>query len=189
MKWEEIYADRVAMSFAVAEDLANRRSDICEHMPTLRMYASHCSHVTEFGSRNGCSTSALLCGLLDRGDGVLRSYDIAQTGLSWPLAHEGVKWEFIQANTFDLPAIEETDLLFVDSCHDYAHIKKELTHESKVRSWIIMHDTAKAWVPHGGEGPRRARDEFLSENPQWEMHYEAENCNGLSILVRKPITR
>lgn len=184
--WQEIYAERCAMRANVMENLAHGTSDICEHLPTLRQYAAQCKHVTEFGTRNGSSTAAFLCGLLDAGSGVLRSYDIHQTGLKWDRERDGVRWEFVQADTQNLATIDETDLLFVDASHEYRNVAQELTHHAKVRRWIIMHDTALDWVPHGGPGVRRARDEFLAAWAHvWEVEREDQNCNGLTVIRRK----
>ena len=50
-------------------------------------------------------------------------------------------WDFFVADTRQLE-IEETDLLFIDTWHDYLQLKKELfRHSNKVKKYIILHDT------------------------------------------------
>ena len=49
-----------------------KSSDICEHLPTLRNYASRSKHITEMGVRGVVSTWAFLAGKPN----VLRSYDM-----------------------------------------------------------------------------------------------------------------
>jgi hypothetical protein len=42
------------------EYLSNKPSDINEHLPILKKYASQCSHITEMGVRTGVSTWSFL---------------------------------------------------------------------------------------------------------------------------------
>lgn len=175
------------MKAALTENFGAGQSDICEHLLTLRRYASLCAHVTEFGVRSGNSTIALLAGLTDRGGGDLVSYDITpfRAPAEWPLSVEPVKWIFLRQNTRELRAIAQTDLLFVDSSHEYPDVKHDLSLAVNARRFVIMHDTAKAWVSAGGPGVRRARDEFLAAHPErWRIKEEFENCNGLTVIER-----
>lgn len=159
--------------------------DIWEHLPKIREIAAKVRHVTEFGVRTGNSRIALLCGLIDGGGGRLIGYDIKPCGLGpdWP-QHPTVEQIFIEANTGELREIEPTDLLFVDSDHRYEHVSRELRMAKHVRRFIVMHDTNKERDRQFGDGVVPARDDFLKENPEWQMVYHADNCNGLSILER-----
>ena len=49
-------------------------SDISAHLPLLEYLASKCSHVTEFGTRDGFSTCAFMSGL-QKNQGKLVSFD------------------------------------------------------------------------------------------------------------------
>jgi hypothetical protein len=42
------------------ENKKNEKSDINEHLETLRTYAYQCKHITEMGMRDGISTTAFL---------------------------------------------------------------------------------------------------------------------------------
>ena len=157
--------------------------DIFEHMPTLRRYAEQVSHITEFGTRSGNSTTAFLAGLATNG-GNLVSYDIAQTDFT-PPAIPGVTWRFTQQDTGakDLQ-IAPTDLLFIDSLHEYDHIMREFRHAQMASRWIIMHDTGVDWIKCGGRGVIDALTAFLSRHRGWRIKEQFENCNGLTVLER-----
>jgi hypothetical protein len=165
-------------------------SDINEHLPTLKKYAEECEHITEMGVRWVVSTYALLMGKPKR----MISYDINE--IVWQPILDIVKYdtdfEFRVANTLDLE-IEETDLLFIDTLHNYNQLKGELTlHGNKSRKYIIFHDTTTfEWTGEsykgkvGEIGLWPAITEFLEENKNWELHERFTNNNGLTILKRK----
>jgi hypothetical protein len=165
-------------------------SDINEHLPTLKKYAEECDHITEMGVRWVVSTYALLMGKPKK----MISYDINE--IIWQPITEMVKgdtnFEFRVANTLDLE-IEETDLLFIDTLHNYNQLKGELElHGNKARKYIIFHDTTTfEWIGESYEnkmdekGLWYAIEEFLETNPHWEILERFTNNNGLTILKRK----
>jgi hypothetical protein len=102
----------------------------------------------------------------------------------------------------------ETDMLFIDTWHVYAHLKRELAHwHGHVRKYIVMHDTTvdEVWgeslrmhmdigrqaVESGypeeeirkGLGPAIA--EFLEAHPEWMLEKKYTHNNGLTVLARK----
>lgn len=165
-------------------------SDINEHLPILKKYAEECEHITEMGVRWVVSTYALLMGKPKK----MISYDI--NGISWKPIAEMVKgttdFEFKVANTLDLE-IEETDLLFIDTLHNYNQLKGELSlHGNKSKKYIIFHDTTSfEWIGESYIGKTNeigiwpAIQEFLEQNSNWELHEKYTNNNGLTILKRK----
>ena len=46
----------------IYEKMCEKPSDINEHLPTLKKYASECDHITEMGVRTVVSTYALMMG-------------------------------------------------------------------------------------------------------------------------------
>jgi hypothetical protein len=174
---EEIYHDRLN------NPSSHPHPDIFEHMPTLRRFAEGAQHITEFGTRSGNSTTAFLAGLALNG-GVLHSYDIEATSFCAPEIPR-VTWKFTQqdtgANDF---TIEPTDILFIDSLHEYAHIMREFRQANSVRRYIILHDTAIDWIKMGGRGVHDALTAFLARNQNWAVFMNYENCNGLTVLAR-----
>lgn len=184
--------------------LLHTGSDIHEHLPTLKQYASECEHVTEMGVRGAVSTWAFLEGKPKR----LVCIDINLCPLEEAerLANEaGIEFKFIQADTANPDLhIESTDLLFIDTYHIYDQLKVELKlHPKHVRKYIIMHDTtAFADVgerrdlyvdsnllisPEQPDSPRglwAAIEEFLHENPSWILKERYTNNNGLTVLER-----
>ena len=159
-------------------------ADIHEHMPTLRRYAAKCDHITEIGTRTGNSTTAFLAGLADRGAGELHSYDKDNAQFDAP-AIPGVRWHFQRVNTHTHEfQPDSTDLLFVDGDHTYTGVMLDLRVAHISRRWIIMHDTAEAWITNGGRGVFDGKADFLRFNPQWGVEAHYDNCNGLTVLRR-----
>jgi hypothetical protein len=164
------------------DTVCNTPSDIYEHLPTLKKYAEDCDHITEMGVRNIVSTYALLMGKPSK----MISYDI--NNCNWHPVRDMVKdvtdFSFIIADTREC-IIEDTDLLFIDTLHNYEQLKIELDrHSSKVRKYMIFHDTTtfgtKGETSEIGLWP--ALEEFLELNKQWAILERYHNNNGLTIL-------
>lgn len=167
------------------ENACNVKSDINEHLPTLKRYASKCGHVTEMGVRSVVSTWALLAGNPKR----MVSYDIKyhpNIDLAISEASGIVDFEFKKEDVLKTE-IEETDLLFIDTWHIFDQLSRELhLHASKVRKYIILHDTNTFWIrgENKKEGMKRAVEEFLLNHPEWKIKEVFENNNGLMIIDR-----
>ena len=84
--------------------------------------------------------------------------------------------------------IEPTDLLFIDTLHNYSQLKKELElHAGNVKKYIIFHDTVTyGFVGESGDpkGIAFAINEFLNENPGWYVREQWMNNNGLLVVAR-----
>jgi|2_EtaG_2_1085320.scaffolds.fasta_scaffold12878_2 hypothetical protein len=172
------------------EQMHNTPSDINEHLPTLRKYASKCKHITEMGVRQVFSTWGLIAGLMDAGGGVLKSMDIMHpsqtgghgTGLDPAInscSGEQIKFSFSIENSLDVD-IEKTDLLFIDTVHVYKQLKAELDlHHSKVEKYIILHDTESCKRELG-----HAVLEFLKKNEEWTIIEHFSNNCGLTVLEK-----
>jgi len=127
------------------EDTDNsfNQADIVDHLPTLRSYADQCEYITEFGAREGISTTAFLAARPKR----VITYDLGDFRLLDALAdiakEEGLNFKYIKRNTIQEGwTIDDTDLLFIDTFHVGPHLAEELKqHADKVRKYIILHDT------------------------------------------------
>ena len=84
--------------------------------------------------------------------------------------------------------IDETDLLFIDTLHNYAQLRSELAkHSGQVRRYIVLHDTETfGFKDELGLGPglQQAIDEFLAANNSWRLRNKYTNNNGLTVLER-----
>ena len=163
------------------QQLCYEESDINEHLPTIRKYASLCEVVVELGVRGMVSTWALLAGH----PSTMISMDIVH-----PSEHRGnveetkkmaeeelVSWDFLLASSLDL-RLPRHDLLFIDTVHSYEQLSQELKlHSPHTVKYIIMHDTILPEM-------QRAVDEFLTGNSDWKIKEVFENNNGLTILQR-----
>lgn len=173
----------------IYNEKCERASDINEHLPTLKKYSEECDHITEIGVRNIVSTYAFLMGKPKK----MISYDIQMCDYEKvrEMCKENTDFEFIIGDTRTI-TIEETDLLFIDTLHNYNQIKTELRlHGNKSKKYLIFHDTTLfANIGESYEGVSNelgiwpAIEEFMVDNPHWVLHEKFENNCGLTILKR-----
>ena len=150
-------------------------SDINEHLPTLKKYASLCETVVELGVRGIVSTYGLLAG---HPSGMI-SVDIIDPieFLKETARNEGVEWNFVKVSSLDLK-FRRAELLFIDTIHSYEQLTQELKlHAPHTTKYIIIHDTI---IPE----MKRAIDEFLTGNMDWKIKEVFTNNSGLTILQR-----
>lgn len=198
---------------SIYEQKCKTPSDIYEHLPTLRKYASCCDHATEMGVRTIVSTFAILQGLSDVSvnnhsqhltadhtpanpklvsidildpDGMGGEYTLAQTA---EVAKEAnVDFQFILKSSLEI-VIEPTDMLFIDTFHIYSQLKAELErHHGNVKKYIALHDTT-SFENTGEDGDKtvglwRAVEEFLVDHPEWTITQRDRNNNGFTILQK-----
>lgn len=189
------------------EFLCNDKSDINEHLPTIKRYASECSTVTEMGTRFVVSTWALVEACPEK----ITCYDInlsffleGKGDIEDVCKNKGINFLFIEGDTLKVE-IESTDLLLIDTLHRYQQLYGELDrHAKKVNKYIILHDTVtfaqtdEFVYNHASDIIRRSEDvtkkglipaiqDFLKtdEGVNWEVFEVFENNNGLTILKRK----
>lgn len=182
----------ISLDLKVEYDKAvNQNSDINEHLPILHSLAMNCDSITELGVASGESTRAFLYSKKK-----LRSYDLFINETVEQLFQKakqlGVDCQYIIADTRTVD-IEPTDLLFIDTLHNYDQVKTELTkHASKAKKYIAFHDTQSFGTRDEtgtGYGIVSAIFEFLRDNPQWKIHTHRSNNNGLTVLSREDIPK
>jgi hypothetical protein len=163
-------------------------SDIYQHLPTLYRYASCCRHVTEFGTRRGVSTLALLRAVPDR----LAPYDwhrLPEVDQIESLARlKGVDFSFRQEDTRRAD-IEPTDLLFIDTFHTCQQLEAELAvADARVRRYLILHDTEIYGEEgeDGGVGLWPAIVAFVRQDPRWCLLDHRPANHGVTVLWRRP---
>jgi hypothetical protein len=191
-----------------------KSSDINEHLPTLKKYANECQTIFETGVRGVVSSWALLLGLVENNkeNKFLYLNDISPcktSDLENVAKQVGVEIKSQWKNNLTLEFEENQtfDLVFIDTWHVYAQLKRELAKFSQITNkYIIMHDTTvdeirgetircgmnvdKQVKMSGfpkeeilkGLGP--AITEFLEENKNWKLKEKFTNNNGLTVLER-----
>lgn len=185
------------------EEKLNTKSDINEHLSTLKQYADECNTIVEMGVRSLVSTWAFLVSK----PRTLISLDIENPSKFggnidevYSLSNNvGINFKFVESSslTYDMPL---SDLLFIDTWHDYLQLKKELyRHHKNVKKYIILHDTNTFGYRDESEyenyheqrnetnlpkGLCPAIDEFLNENKEWVLWERKPNNNGLTVLKK-----
>lgn len=181
----------------IYERLCKQVSDINEHLPTLKRYAEKCQHVTEFGTRGGVSTTALIAANPERvisydvvnicGEGCL-GCNLGRMPCVLKLKQDAVEVIWMHGvDTAKIESIETTDMLLIDTVHTADQVREELKHADNVRRYIILHDTKTFGQngEHGKPGILLAVQEFLTDNSdQWKIKEVYENNNGLMVLER-----
>ena len=158
----------------------NTPSDINEHIETLLKYANDgCEHITEFGVRGVVSTWAFL----ESNAKKVIAIDILNVAVP-----EVAKLTFICADDLQIE-IEPTDMLLIDTAHNYKQCIAELNlHAKNVRKYIFFHDTGDIFGENGddgGLGLNYAIKEFLENNKEWSEFYRVNYNNGLTGIQRK----
>jgi hypothetical protein len=196
------------------ENLYNQKckhqSDINEHLPVLREYATKCNSVVECGVRDIVSSYAFAMGLKETPNNyyvLVDPYKSGQIDDFLKLCKSNkVNASFIEQSDLTCPIIN-TDLLFIDTWHVYGQLKRELARwNGSVNKYIIMHDTSvdelhgetirlglnaveqskKYGIPVDeiNKGIWFAVEEFLQQNKNWVIEKRFVNNNGLTILKR-----
>ena len=184
---------RTVANYPIIETEFNKaktvKADIDEHIDKLYELALECDHIVEGGVRYVVSTWAFLLGCASRG-GIVVSYCYnmlpeIQRALDI-CAAEGVKWEFHDGDWLQ-QTIPETDLLFIDTNHEFWQLTAELSrHAPKARKYIVMHDT-ESFRDVGADGKRpgmwQAVQNFVDQG-KWRIKAHYPHQNGLTILER-----
>jgi hypothetical protein len=169
-------------------EYVDTKSDINEHLETLKKYADESDHITEMGVRGGISTVALLMGK----PFIMVSYDIVNCDVTkvTELSKGVTDFRFIQGDSLKI-VIEPTDLLFIDTLHNYTQLSQELAlHADKVSNYIIFHDTmsfrdvGESYTGVSDKGILPAILEFLAANQEWKIVESFTNNNGLTVIGR-----
>ena len=185
-------------------------NDINEHLPVLYAYAKKCSSVVECGILDVTSSYAFASALIGTPDNSLTMIDPNLSEKIEPFLdicnRENVNANFVWSRILDYPR-QETDLLFIDSWHVYAQLKRELAHwHASVNKYILIHDTTvDEWygesVRGNADAEQQSRDtgfpvneiqkgiwpaitEFLEQHPEWQIIERRTNNNGLTVLSR-----
>lgn len=194
-------------------------SQMKDYIKILAEYAQGCDHITEMGVAIVCSTWAWLSARPKRLVSVDIDHNCPVQEVAEAAKRIGVDFEFVVGDTNhgvtaelnthcrhlnaaeyrgkwenEAPVpyynCEETDLLFIDTYHHYASLKREFElHAAKAKKWIILHDTeAFRQSNEGGQsqypGMTAAVTEFLAANPQWVTEKEITSWPGLYIMKR-----
>jgi hypothetical protein len=184
--------------FELKKSISN---DINEHLETFKRYSEECDIVIEMGVRGIVSTWGFLAGKPKKLIGIDLFHPSEFGGdlneVYRVSSENNVNYEFRIQNSLECE-IEECDLLFIDTWHDYLQLKKELTrHHKKVKKYIVLHDTISFGFKDESsyenydqpreetnlpKGLNTAIDEFLNLNKNWYIHERFAHNNGITIL-------
>ena len=145
----------------------------------IRLRMKGCDSYTEFGINQGATLAAALL----EDPKVVRAYDIR---LGWykEAAHlfdaysdeRGVDYRVTESSTLDC-VIDPVDVLYIDTVHEYKHLRKELArHGDKARRFIIVHDT------HARPRLKRAVQEYACG--EWSIVTDCDTNVGFMTIER-----
>lgn len=125
---------------------ANTKSDIFEHVHTLRHYSTKCESILELGVGNPISTYAFLHGLFHNSRSVkkLHSVDIqyqaAIESIYGMAQRNGIEFSFEVGNDLDqLRHSDPVDMTYIDTWHVYGQLMRELIKFSRItKRWIVI---------------------------------------------------
>jgi len=208
VKYENSYV------FNKYKKLCNIKSDINEHLPTLYEYALQCESILELGVRGVISSWAFLNGLINNNKNKKELFfnDIESCDINELLKYSKnkdvvIEYEWIDDLKLEFDDNRTFDMVFIDTWHVYAQLKRELEKYSKITNkYIIMHDTEtdaivgetirNGWnaneqseitgfsIDEINCGLNKAVYNFLYENKNWRMLKHYVNNNGLTILEK-----
>jgi hypothetical protein len=190
---------------------SEKASDINQHLPLLLGYTKQCSSVVECGVRYVCSSYAFAVGLQGRPENKFTLIDPYKSPFIDAFVSlcyfADVDAHFVHGSDLDCQLVD-ADLLFIDTWHVYAQLRRELARwQSCIKKFIIIHDTSTDGLR--GESVRSGLDikrqsletgfpeaeiakglwpaieEFLESTPGWVLDLRMENNNGLTILRRR----
>jgi len=168
----------------------NEVSDCFKHCPMIYELARKCESVTELGLNSKPIAISLLAAQpykysgYGEAEGQIKKYKkllesvCGKTNLYLRQGHS------LQTQ------IEPTDLLVIDTYHSSPRLEKELLkHAGNVKKFIVLPSTY-AFAVRGEDGSFPGLgdviNDFVSKNEQWEVVYQSNLNNGVTVLEREP---
>jgi len=124
--------------------LCETPSDINEHLPTLCELAKECTSVIELGVRGVVSSWAFATGLPEGSRMFMNDLEPCKVDQLVRTAkmEKNIDATFVHGSDLDIPLPEPADLVFIDTWHVYAQLKRELDrYEPLAKKYIVLHDT------------------------------------------------
>ena len=147
----------------------------------IKKRLAECTSYTELGVNQGTT----LATALQQHPSIVRAYDIK---LKWYnqvhdlfvayTTNHSIDYKITECSSVECE-IAPTDLLYIDTLHEYEHLHKELSlHGSKVKKYIICHDTAAQ------PGLKQAVKEYVAANKEWTIVTDCTINVGFMTLKR-----
>jgi predicted O-methyltransferase YrrM len=160
-------------------------------------------HILELGVLDGNTTGPLLEAAA-MNDGILISVDCVQTSFV-PRVEVATHWQFRCEKSLDFleglvyrsNKVPHFDLIYIDDCHAYSHVKRELELIDKLAdpsTVILMHDLMAPNTEPRYTPPEKWQGEWDQGGPQRAVHELDRNVwewatipvsNGLTLLRKK----
>lgn len=156
----------------------------------IRKRVSMCDTYTEMGVKQGTTLAAALL----EHPKVVRAYDIS---LQWYKLVDQLYKRYAKKHGIDLQvcekpstecSIQNVDVLFLDTCHRFKHVYKELLlHSSRVNRFIVIHDTMLQTRENIGRKrtiEKKVVSKFLGVDSNWERVTNCTKSVGFMTLER-----
>lgn len=163
----------------------NKNSDVKNLLPIYEKYANKSDNITEFRKGQYITT---LC-FANSNFKEFKTYNSEKISLIEEmkilLKERDFNFEVKDSLGVD---IKETDLLHLDTKHNYSHVLKELEkHHQKVKKYILIHDYETfGEIGDDGKKPalKQAVKDFVDKNNKWRIKEEFKQSNGLVVLEK-----
>lgn len=181
-------------------------TDIFSHLPRLvdlvlaaKTRNNGTCQIVELGIGNGDqSTVAWLYGLNGATKSELHCYGMYEPGnfsdLKEIAVAQGTELTLKIGDLKQETTARDSDILFIDSYHERAHILHELTvFAAAARQYIVFHDTVSFGrvgqdQQESGTGVLDAIEQFVATHPEWVWDAHYYDCNGLAVLRRATVS-
>ncbi len=171
------------------ELVKNKPRDLDKHIPIFSTLVEGCQNVTEFSKRKESTVVWAASKSVER----VTSFNVeADDPLLQRLLALDSRVNLQRKASREVPDIDLTDLLFIDSEHTSRRLLAELqTYAPRVSRWIVMHDTGiyGQTGEDGAPGLLTAIRTFLEENSSWFVAYHTREQYGLTVLGRRETDR
>jgi len=150
----------------------------------IRERIKGCDSYTELGVNQGATLAIAILENIK----TIRAYDIrlmpynkAKHLFEAHTANNSINYNVTETDTLQC-ILDPVDVLYIDTLHHYDHLIKELVlHGSKVKKYIIFHDT------YAQPGLKKAVKEYVTTNKEWTIVTECDINVGFMTIERNGI--
>lgn len=151
----------------------------------IREKIQGCESYTELGVNQGTTLAIPLLHNTPTVNGYdisLKPYNFARHHFEQYAKENNINFTAHEADTLKC-VIQPTDVLYIDTVHQYNHLTKELArHSEQAKKYIIFHDTI---ISQSRPNLKQAVLDFVKNNTMWEIVIDCQKSVGFMTIKRK----